>query len=291
MDNLILSMITSYNEYGNDIFLGFNKNDIDNFIKKYNYLDNIHCNERGYIVLWKNKYIDNKKFEKYMDIEFKDNKLYIVCDGFDDIFSNGYDTEIGILTGELDWMSYDSYDNDIGMYYWSDYNEDTIKDIYAFCIKKGLDIEDEVMTEDNTKIENGDILFNGVSLKKYIDDENGLSELYLELNNAIISAQESADQNEMYDIIRNKFVNEIGNFEWKDKKLYIEINENIINEAEEFLIDDYGEYDFEKEQYGSLLYILKEMEKFEIRFPDLDNIYATIDEDLLNEYTQENLNF
>lgn len=288
MDNLIISMIKAYSE--NSEGLGFNKNDIDNFIKKYDYLDDISCNDLGYIILWKNKYIDDSKFSKLMEIEFKDDKLYIVCDNFYDILNmTKYKTIIEILNGDFDWDFYDSYENAVGLY-WSDYNEDTMKAIYDFCIKKKLEIEGEVMTEENTKLEKNDVLFNDVSLNKYIDEDEGLYDLCSELNNSIAYAQQAADQNEIFEKVDKTFRSKIGDYEWNSEKLYLKIDKNIINEVEDYL-KDFDEFVFNSAAYGSLLYILREMGKFDIRFPDLDNIYATIDDDFLNDVTQDRLSW
>ena len=51
-------------------------------------------------------------------------------------------TEITILNGELDWEPnvYSNYTaNDI-KYHWDDYNEETLKEIINFCIKKELSL-------------------------------------------------------------------------------------------------------------------------------------------------------
>lgn len=287
MDDLILSMIVGYGKYGD--ILGFNKSDIDNFINKYNYLENINCNERGYILLWKNKYINNEQFGKYMEIEFKDDKIYLVTDDFSDILGKDYDTEISILNGESDSYTGNIYDNDVSNY-WNDYDEDTIKSIYDYCIKNELEIEGEVITKENTKIENGDIFFNDESLSNYIDDEDGLSELKDELNFAICEAQESADIDEIYQKVKNAFIDEVGEYKWIGDKLYIELDKNIIDEVEEHLVDTYGEFDFDTEDFGFMLPILKDMEKFDFRTPNYDHIYGTIDNDVLNELTINRLN-
>lgn len=287
MDDLILSMIVGYGKYGD--ILGFNKSDIDNFINKYNYLENINCNERGYILLWKNKYINNEQFGKYMEIEFKDDKIYLVTDDFSDILGKDYDTEISILNGESDSYTGNIYDNDVSNY-WNDYDEDTIKSIYDYCIKNELEIEGEVITKENTKIENGDIFFNDESLSNYIDDEDGLSELKDELNFAICEAQESADIDEIYQKVKNAFIDEVGEYKWIGDKLYIELDKNIIDEVEEYLVDTYGEFDFDTEDFGFMLPILKDMEKFDFRTPNYDHIYGTIDNDVLNELTINRLN-
>lgn len=291
MDNLILSMMTALDDYNYE--LGFNKSDVDSFIKKYDYLNHIKCNERGVFILWDNKYIDNDKFEKLMNVKIENNRIYIICNDFGDILNSDYDVEIDILNGELDshWSYYEYYD-----YYrnggscWDDYNKETLKAIFDFCIKNECDIDGEIMTEENTKIENNDVLFKGVSLEKYIPKEDGLDDLKHKLNSGIVQAQENADQEEIYKMIKDTFIDEIGEYKWVKDKLYVSVD-NLIDDVDYFLKEDYGDFEFEDENYGSLANILKEMEKFDIRFPDLDNIYASIDDGTLNEITQDILSW
>lgn len=310
MQDLILTMIKANQDYENE--LNFTKSDIDNFIKEYNFRDEINkCSEMGLIVLWKNKYITDEEFAKYMDVEFNEDKFWIIIDSFDEILSDKkYSTEIEILSGDRDWQGSDYYDNcDIESYYWSDYTEDTLKEIIKFCTDKGIEINEELMTDENTILKNGDIYFKfdeaeeDVKLSSLLDEDD-LDELKTILNNAICDAQDSADRDEVYNKIISEFESSIGFFKRelatkKDyygvtkevEKIHIRLDNLNIDDVEDFLKEDYGEYNFEDEKYGSLLHVLKEMEYFEFRTPDYNYISGSIDKATLNEYTQDKLNW
>ena len=109
-----------------------------------------------------------------------------------------------------------------------------------------IEIDEELMTKENTILKDGDIYFNDEKLVKFIDyDElEGLRDC---LNDAICEAQEDADKGECYRKIRNAFENQIGEFKIKSKsvknykgeernveKLYIKFN-NDFSEVEKFL--------------------------------------------------------
>ena len=306
MVDLILTMIVTNNEQGNN--LNFTKADIGNIISKYNIFEkrtaynDFVWNEIGWIVLWKNKYVTDEQFSKYMGIELVNNEIWIVCDGFSDILNAEYETEIKILDGDEEWWtSGDSYDNNVSEY-WDRYTEETLKDIMEYCFKNGIEVgeDEEKMTEENTKLENGDILFNGESLVDLIDDDE-FSELKDCLNFAICDAQEDADRNECYNKVKNGFENKIVDFTKKDvktknykgeektvEKLYINVNINF-DKVEQWLKDDYGNYEFLQENYGSLLHILREMEFFDFRAPDYNYIYGDMDYEFLNEMTRDRL--
>jgi hypothetical protein len=285
MDNLILTMIVTYEKYGDAI--GFNKDDIDNIIKRFNYLKNIRCNETGYIVLWQNKYIDDDTFANYMDIKFIDDKMCLVVNNFSDVLSKkDYETEIIILNGEDDPWETEYYDVDIDNYF-SDYSDDTLQAIIDYCIKNDLEIEDEAITTENTKIVESTIYFKDKELLDYID-EDSLDDLKNKLNWAVVEAQADADRNEAYEKIKVYFEDKVGAYEWKDNKLIIKLDVDI-EDVKYFLNEGYGEYEFEQENYGNLKSILNEMEYFDIDTPDYNYIYGTIDNDILNEYTQNRL--
>ena len=303
--NLVLSMIDEYNEYGDA--LNFTKSNIDKIVKKYN-MNYKQCNELGYIILLKNKYITYEQFCNYMDVEYIDGKVYLVIESFDDILSNKYEYEIEALDGDVDWGDryYDNYwENDVKSY-WSDYTEETLKEIMAFCFKKGIEIEDELMDENNTVLKNGKLFFNDQELDELIDDDE-FDELKSELNSAICEAQNSADRDHVYKLIEDAFVDKIGSFERKtvevmkfnyDKnikeqvdveKIYIQLDFDL-NEIETFLRDQYNKYNFIDESYGNLMSILKEMEFFDFDTPDYRyNGNGSIDYDYLNEITRERL--
>jgi hypothetical protein len=317
MRELILTMIAANNDFENE--LGFTKNDIDNFIKKYDFFDeDAKFTERGYLVLWNNKYITTEEFAKAMDIEYKDNKFWLIVNSFDDILGKDYKFEIEVLDNEYDWEPSDSSYTDIDNY-WSDYDEDTLKEIIKYCTDKGLEIEgedgedEELITDENTYIKNNergkpDIYFKYESGKEIkfskLIDEDGLDDLKTELSHAIGDAQDTADQDKYYTKIINAFEEKVGYFERREVKVkdYKGVESNVekvcirldnidFKEVEQFLIDDYGEYDFEEEKYGSLFYILREMEYFDFRKPYYDHIYGSIDDSILNEYTRDKLNW
>lgn len=322
MYDLILSMIKANDDYENE--LGFNKSDIENFMNKYNFKKEIvECNEIGKIILWNKKYITNEEFANYMDVEYDktEDKFWLVIDSFGDILSKEYETEIGILGQDDDWWhGSDYYENtDIDSYYWHRYTEDTLKDIIEYCIKKGIEIEDEdgeeyeLMTNENTYLKpdkNGkqDIYFkyeneDEVELSSLLDNDE-LSDLKDALNYAICDAQETADRDEIYEKIISEFEDSIGFFkreyvkkkdyngvEKEVEKIYIRLDNIDFGKVEEFLQDEYNEYDFETENYGNLVSILKEMEFFEFRTPDYQYVSGDIDNDILNEYTTDKLNW
>ena len=301
--NLVLSMIDEYNEYGDA--LNFTKSNIDKIVKKYN-MNYKQCNELGYIILLKNKYITYEQFCNYMDVEYIDGKVYLVIESFDDILSNKYEYEIEALDGDVDWGDryYDNYwENDVKSY-WSDYTEETLKEIMAFCFKKGIEIEDELMDENNTVLKNGKLYFNDQELDELIDDDE-LDELKSELNRAICEAQNSADRDHVYELIEKAFENKVGTFERRVKnvmkynydknikeqvdveKIYIQLDFDL-NEIETFL--RYNKYNFIDESYGNLMSILKEMEFFDFDAPDYRyNDNGWIDNNFLNEITVDRL--
>jgi len=284
MDNLILTMIVAHDNYGDDI--GYTSSDIENIIKKYDYINKIRCNELGWIILWKHKYIDDEKFSKLMGVKFIDGSFYLVEKNFDDILdSKKYESEIKILDGEYDDYNYSFYDIDID---YDDYNEDTLNAIIEYCDSNGLDIDDELITKENTKIVDSEIFFNDEKLLDFID-EDSLDDLKNQLCWGAIEAQESADMDEIYQKLKNSFTEKVGEYEWKNDKLYVKLDNISMNDVYDFLIESYGQYEFEEENYGSLFYILKEMEVFDIDTPDYNYIYGTIDKEILNDYTQNRL--
>jgi len=305
---LALAMIATFDDYGDEI--GFTKQDIDNFLKKYKVLEGLdsgtlgyttpNCNERGIILLLKKGYITNEQFGKFMDVEIIDKKIWLVCDGFGDILDKDCDSAIKILDGEMDWQPSDYYDADISGY-WNDYTDDTLKEIIKYCVKNKIKIGKKTMTNKNTILKDNNIYFNDIKLIDLIGEENSLDDLKDELNRAIIEAQESADISEYYDRTVRAFEEYIGEFEWKEikinesksvQKLYIKIAESL-SSIDDYLKEQYDEYDFETEDYGSIQTILNDMGYFEnFREPDYDNVYGgSIDDSFLNEITRERLNW
>jgi hypothetical protein len=285
MDNLILTMIVAHDDYGDS--LGFTKTDIDNIMNKYNYLNNIGCNEKGHIILWQHKYISDDVFAKYMDVKIVDNDIYLVARNFGDILSEKkYETEIAILDGETEPWDTNYYDADID-YHEDKYTDDTLQAIIDHCVKNGLEIEDELITNENTKIVDSTIYFNDEKLLNYIDDDS-LDDLKNALSWGIIEAQESANQDEIYTKLKDSFESNIGDIKWEENKLIIKLNVDM-EEVLDFLTDSYNTYDFEDENYGDLKSILNEMDYFDIDTPDYNYIYGTIDKETLNEYTKNRL--
>lgn len=297
--NLILTMISTYGEYGDK--LNFTKSDIDNIMKKYNFLNNIQCNELGLIVLYKNKYITPEIFADKMDVKYIDKNFWLVVDGFDDILSKEYESEIKILDWDDDWWTNsDWYENDIS-YHWDDYTEDTLKEIIKYCIDNGIEVDDELMDESNTILKNGDIYFNDEKLVDMIDNDE-FDELKTILNGAICEAQNSADQSETYTKVKDAFEYGIGPFEKKMvdytskytketknvEKLYVRLDFSM-NDVEKHLKYHYAKYDFVDESFGDLFQVLRDMEFFDFKVPYYDNISGDIDNDLLNEFTREQL--
>jgi len=288
-------MLVAYEEFGNE--LKYSKNDIDILINQNKILDNITCNERGCIILWDKKYITTEKFADLMDIEYIDNEFWMVFDGFDDVLSNKiYETEIKTLSGEMDWEGGNYYDADVKSY-WGDYDETTLKRLIEFCVDKGIEINDELMTKENTIIKDKDIYFNDKKLVDFIDDDD-LYDLKNTLNNSICEAQESAEMSEVYKKTVESFEESIGEFKWetikkdgKDvEKLFIKVNVDF-NDIDYYLKDLYGEYEFEEESFGSLYHILNEMDFFEFSVPDYRYIYNSIDDDELNDITRNRLDW
>jgi hypothetical protein len=301
--NLILTMIDTHSEYGDT--LNFTKTDIDNIIKKYNF-KNIDCNELGWIILWKNKYITVEEFAKHMNVECIDNNFYMIVDSFDKVLSDDYKSEISALDWDDDWWSKDwnsdSYYNDSYKQWWDDYTEDTLKEIMKYCFKHGFVIEDDEMNENNTVLKNGKLYFNDQELVDLIDEDE-LDDLKDVLNQSISNAQDDADRDEVYNTIKDAFINKIGPFERKmvsitDKetkeikeieKIYIRLNFDM-DDVETFLKNEYNEYDFIDENYGDLIYVLKEMDFFNFKI-NYDNSGGLIDEEYLNEITRDRLHW
>lgn len=300
--DLVLSMLEASNKFESTLFssLNFTKNDITKFIKKYNVLEKPECNELGFYLLLNNGYITKEQFAKYLGLKYEDDNFWLVVDSFDDVLSDSkYEFEIKILDGEFENYGNDFYKIEDVDYYFRYYNEETLNDIIKYCIDKGLEVDEELITDENISLRNGEIFVNNIKLKDVIDSDDGLEDLRSELNIAICEAQESADFDEMYNKIINAFKDEVSDFERrtvniKDKnveQIYIKITDKKLKEAEKLLIEEYGEYDYKEEKYGSMLYILKEMEFFDFRTPDYNNIYGDIDKGVLNDYTQSRLNF
>lgn len=300
---LFLTMLTAYKEFGDE--LNFSKKDIDSFFEKYikkNIIDSnsYECNERGYILLLQNNYISKEQFYKFLksysiDILIEDNNLYLICDDFDDILSTDYKTEFKILTGDYDWMNnfYGGYDPNE---YWYIYNQETLESIINFCIKKGIEIDEELITKENTKIENGEIYFKDKKLRDFIFNRNykeNFEDLKYELVSAINDAQDAADYDECYNRIKRKFIEDVGHFEYRNneygkEKLFIKLNISL-SEIEDQLKEWLGEYEFEDGPYGSIYEILNEMDYFKFQKPDYHYISGSIDNNTLNECTQDKL--
>lgn len=295
MLELILNMLVALDDFTeND--LKFSKKDIDNFIQRYNVLDRIYCNERGFIVLFNNKYISSDKFCELMECEYKDGYFYLTFDHFEDFLNNEYEIEARMLDGEYDWYHDRYYDADVE-YYWSYYTEETLKKIIKFCDVKGLEYNEELMTKENMKIkENGKLYFNDEEVEKIIREDD-LEELYDILNRSILDAEDTAQQDGIYTEIKNNFENKIGkierfNVQEKNKtveKIRIKLDIDL-SEIEEQLKSWYGDYEFEKEDFGNLYHILNEMDYFEFKKPNYDYISYSIDNEILNEYTIDRLN-
>jgi len=305
MLDLILTMIAAYDDYGDE--LNFTKSDIDIFIKKYDIIKDLKssdCNERGYIILWNNNYISNEKFADLMDIYYIDGKFWMLFDSFKDMLQEKYETEADILDGELEWYPNSYYDIDSSSFedYWDNYNEETLQEIIKYCDKHGEEIETDdgetiLITKENTKIINGDIFINGdIRLYDFIDE---LSDLRQTINNGILNAQDSADQSKVYNTVVNNFKNDVADFKWgtikkdgKDvEKVFLNLNDVDWDKIESDLKGEYGEYEFEQANYGSLYHILNEYEFFSFKQPNYDYLYGTIDGDMLNDCVQSQLSF
>lgn len=311
MIDLILTMIVAFEEFGTEI--NFTENDIDNIVKKYKLFEgnnsNININERSFIILLKKGYITKDQFAKHMDIEFENNSkedplydsFHIIVDSFDDVLSDKHDIEIKLLDGNFEDSNYGNfYKVDVDQY-WGDYTEKTLKIIMNYCIENKLEIEVEdnmvVMTSENTIFKNDNVYFNNIPLYKFIDNEEGLEDLRQALNDAICEADTSANISKCYEMSKDKFNDNVGEFEWKtitvgnkiNEKLYISIDKSLID-IEKFLIDTYGKYEFTQEDYGNIPYILSSgMEIYDYYPIDFDNVYSYINDDDLNEYTQNKL--
>ena len=308
MTDLILSMMTALDEHNGN--MKFSQQDIDNLIKKYNILNDkdlgTTCNELGWIILWERKYITDEKFATLMDIEIRNGEFWIVCGGFDDILSKSYETEISVLGNNEDWWErsdfYDNYNIDE---YSHRYDEETLKCIKEYCIKHSEQLyeEDEDyedVTGENLILKDGKLYFKNTSFFDLIDQ---LDELNTQLCIAISEAEEDAEKSQIYKIIKNNFEDKVGEFEFKNVKtknykgeeknvgkLYVHIYEKM-NIIKKHLIECYGEYDFNTEDFGSLASILKDMEYFNFKQRDYDRIYADFDNETLNEFTQSRLDF
>lgn len=299
MDILICLMIEAYEKYGD--VLKFNKNDIDHLAKKYNAFKNITCNEAGWFLLYEEGYLSRDKLASLLDIEFIDDKWYLVVDDFDDILSD--ETMIEILKGENDRYDWQIYDNNISDW-WRDYTEETLTEIINYCDKNGLEVEidDEIvlLSNDNLKLIKGDIYINeDEKLVDYINDDS-LEDLKDILNNAICESQFFANEAAAYKAVKDEVEDEIGTYEHKDTgkkdknghiiyKYYFDLNINF-DEIKEWLIEGYGEFEFDDQNYGGLKYILNEMDYFsEAKAPNWDYIYGSIDDETLNEVTQDRL--
>jgi hypothetical protein len=299
MIDLILTMLTAYEEYGTA--LNFDENDIKNFIKNYSIsFDEIErdINELGWIILWENKLISDKYFCKLMEIEIISGDTYLVINNFNDILSKDYIFEIEILNGEYDYNPSDYNGYDIGTW-WYYYNENTKKEIIKYCIDNGLEIDDELLTDENLIFKNDDIYFNDQKFVNYIDDRD-LIDLNNILNDALSEAQDSADADEYYNKIKNAFEKDIGDIEHKSKKVIKEDKEKTVDllyiklniswsEIKSELEGLYNKFEFEDCNYGNLQYILNEIEYFNFKKPYYDYISGSIDKDTLNEYTVNRL--
>lgn len=289
--SLALSMLVALEDFSeND--LGFNKDYITKLIKEKNLLEEDY-NERACILLWKNGYLTHEKFAFLMDVEYEDKEFWLVFDDFEDIL--GECNESSILDSDLDFEPYPYYECDIP-YYWKKYTEKTLKNIIDFCVNKGFEIDEELITNDNLKYKNNDIYFNDQKLVELID-EDGLEELKTSLNISIIEAQESADISESFQKVKKAFENEIGRFKWKEMKIKDKVIYKLLVVIEDLttlekeLANNYGNFEFFDSEYGNLKYAMREFDMLKMKEVYLDNIYGTIDNDVLNEYTQHRLDW
>lgn len=299
MDILLLQMLEAYDNFGNEI--GFSEEELNNFILKYLNVNKLKCNERGYILLWLNNYISDELFAKYMDIEYEDKKFWMVVSNFCDIIKK--DTACEILNGEYDW-NYDFYneytDTDIETHYWNDYDEETLRDIIKWCVTHEIELDDVLMTEDNTILKDKDIYFNNKLLRKYLKEDD-LDELIIILTNSVGEAYYHSEIDYIYKKLKDEFIDEIGNYKWKtitnsrgkqEDKLYIDLSNYDFNDIGYKLKEQYGEYEFEEESYGSLYHILKEFEYFDnFREPDYRYLSVSMDDEILNNITRDRLNY
>lgn len=310
MEDLILTMLVAYNKYGDK--LNFTKSEIDNLIRKHILMNinNIECNEYGYIVLLENGYITKEQFAKKMNVIYENDHYWLIIDSFKDLLSNKYEDEAKILDGDDIDLNNNYYDNDIYYYYWDDFDEETLKSIIEYCSKNNLEVDIEtddgeyktIELKDNLILKDGDIYiddkeFDNLSeyrLRKLID-EDGLEDLKNDINICICDAQYSADESEFYNKIKNSVINKIGPYEnivvGKNKNGYdiykIKIRLDFdMDEVKTFLYDN--EYNFEDSSYGSLEIILREMEFFDIDPINYD-VSGWIDDEYLNELIQKEL--
>lgn len=297
---LLLKILEGYNEYGEEI--GFTKSEIDKLFKKYFKPDKeIKCNERGLILLWDENYISNEIFADNMDAEYEDGKFWLVFGGFYDIID---DFPASILDSTYDW-DYGSYSDsysidDIKTYYWDEYDEKTLQEIINYCVKNEIELDDTIMTNENTIIEDGDIYFNDELFTDYLEEDE-LDDFVFILKAALSDAYNSAEMDAAYKATKEQFIKDIGNYKWKtvknqkgetSEKLYIDVSNVDFNELESNLKDFYGAYEFEDERYGDLYYMLRdELDYFKFRAPDYNYLYVDIDKETLNEYTRDRLQY
>jgi len=294
MENLILTMLEALDDYS-ESDLNFTKKEVDKLAEEHINFDNLQCNELGLIILEENGYITMEKLGDILDFDYKDKNFILTFNDFNEILSDKYSFEIKVLDQDNDFDRYtDYYEADV-KYNWSNYDNDTLTEIIKYCIDNGLEFDEELMTEENTKIIDGKAYFKDEELCDIIDDD-GLDDLYNILNNSICDAQSDADNNEVVKQIINNFENDIGVYERKynkdTKKEYIELKVDIdLSEIKSTLKEWYGEYEFETENYGSLESILSEKDYFEFNTPDYSYTYGTIDYSYLNEITRDRLSW
>jgi hypothetical protein len=294
MENFLLKLIYGYEQFGDEI--GFSKEEIDNLVKENLDIDELKCNERGLIVLWKNGYLSNEKFGKFMGLEYEDKDFWLVESSFCDILNEPI---CEILDGDYDW-NYDVYSdystNDIQNYYWRDYTVETLKDIIDFCIRRKLEINVEEITKSNTIIKDNDIYFNDKKFVNYLKEDD-LEELGDVLKFSIGEAQYVAEIDGYTKEIKDNFIEKVGEYKWKtvtnqkgktEGKLYIKMDVDW-DEIEKNLKDWYGDFEFEDGEFGSLYHILREMDVFDIEIPDDRYNNYDFDDKLLNEITSNRL--
>jgi hypothetical protein len=290
--NLILSMIVSYEEYGDE--MNFTKQDIMNFINEKDIIRKGRWNERASIVLWRNGYITDEHFAQLMDLEYEDESFWLTIKSFEEIL--GKCTDADILDGDAEWYPGDFYKVDIE-WFWKEYTKETLEAIIEFCIKKGLGIDGVQMTKDNLKYTNDDVYFNDIKLIDLLNKHKyDLDELRGSLNLAVCEAQDAADQQFAYDKIESAFEKQIGEFrstKWKIKgediygfQIKIDID---WSDIENDLKNHYGDYEFVDEYFGDFKNIMKEFDRFNYNGPDIGN--GDINNSNLNEYTRNRLSW
>jgi hypothetical protein len=301
---LVLSMIVAYENYEGE--LNYTKDEITSIIKEYNIIEkgisspSHRWNERGSIIFWRNGYLTNEKFAELMDIEYEGKNFWLVNEDFESVLPDKYSTEAKILDGTAEWYSSDFYDVDVEDFF-RNYTTETFQAIIDFCAKKGFEIEDEdktiTLSKENMKIVSNEIIINNhINITDALDE---LDDLKHSLNAAVCEAQEAADQNETYKRVKREFVQKIGEFKWKTMKFNGKDREMLLvrvefdwSTIEDSLKKYYGDYEFIEESYGSLYHILNE-EGFFDNFSgvNFDYIYGSIDNSVLNEYTQNRLSW